>query len=682
MLVRIQKTGFPYNSEALAMSECPHISSITLSAPSYNQTVHREECTQCFDDQDGSEGIDVCLKCFNAGCTRLHAALHADKAGSQHALAVNIKRKRKPIPESKRDSGEPPMKKLAIREEASEAEKYDFETRVRCYACQEGGKLLENSDKIQPIVQAVLASMSSAQQSEVKAWEEEITSCQHVSSLEQVAPFKLEPSGLATCSKCDLKQNLWLCLTCGALGCGRQQFGGIGGNGHALSHSDETGHGVAVKLGTVEPEGTADIYCYTCNDARLDPHLAKHLGNFGIEVSEQTKTEKSMTELQVEQNLKFDFAMTREDGKELEPLFGPGLTGLRNLGNSCYMASVLQSLFALPDFANRYYESADAQSHAFLCTSTDPSTCLECQMIKIGDGLLSGRYSVPRAPETDDAQFSTPAPSEAAETRKDPQLAFQQGIKPIMFKTLIGKNHEEFKTMRQQDADEFLKHLFETLERSVKSAGEDVGVSGFKFGLENRLQCLECKGVRYRTEEQDALSIPVPTKELEKSMDVDGKEGKVEYEAVKIEDCLSILTGEQELEYKCPNCKKDVKAIQSTKFATYPDTLAIHARRFKLVGWVPQKVDVPITIDNETLSLDAFKGEGKLESEIDLPEIKDDPTSPNLPEFNAAAMAQLEGMGFPTIRCQKALLATGNSDAEAAMNWLFGHMEDPGIQHA
>ena len=42
-------------------------------------------------------------------------------------------------------------------------------------------------------------------------------------------------------------------------------------------------------------------------------------------------------------------------------------------------------------------------------------------------------------------------------------------------------------------------------------------------------------------------------------------------------------------------------------------------------------------------------------------------------------MAQLEGMGFPTIRCQKALLATGNSDPEAAMEWLFAHMEDPGI---
>ncbi len=49
------------------------------------------------------------------------------------------------------------------------------------------------------------------------------------------------------------------------------------------------------------------------------------------------------------------------------------------------------------------------------------------------------------------------------------------------------------------------------------------------------------------------------------------------------------------------------------------------------------------------------------------------------PEFDAAALAQLESMGFPAIRCQKALLATGNSDPEAAMNWLFEHMEAPGL---
>lgn len=40
---------------------------------------------------------------------------------------------------------------------------------------------------------------------------------------------------------------------------------------------------------------------------------------------------------------------------------------------------------------------------------------------------------------------------------------------------------------------------------------------------------------------------------------------------------------------------------------------------------------------------------------------------------------QLEGMGFPLVRCQKALLATGNSDVNAAMEWLFMHMDDAGL---
>jgi ubiquitin carboxyl-terminal hydrolase 5/13 len=76
-----------------------------------------------------------------------------------------------------------------------------------------------------------------------------------------------------------------------------------------------------------------DVYCYACDDAKIDPDLAQHLTTFGIEVLGQQKTEKSMTELQLEHNLKFDFSMTGDDGRELEPVFGQGLTGLKNLGN-------------------------------------------------------------------------------------------------------------------------------------------------------------------------------------------------------------------------------------------------------------------------------------------------------------------------------------------------------------
>jgi ubiquitin carboxyl-terminal hydrolase 5/13 len=263
----------------------------------------------------------------------------------------------------------------------------------------------------------------------------------------------------------------------------------------------------------------------------------------------------------VEQNLKFDFAMTGADGKSLEPLFGPHLTGLRNLGNSCYMASTLQSLFALPAFQERYYAAGESalSQHAQTCPKS-PADCIECQMLKMADGLLSGRYSVPSA-RPSHHQIST-SPS-LTDTRDEPQdeAIFQDGIKPAMFKALIGKDHEEFKTMRQQDADEFLKHLIKTVDRAAPGGRADAVTAGFKFAMETRLQCTECKGVRYRTEELDSLSVPVPI--VEKGMQVDGAPvEKKEYKEVRIERCLEMLTGETELEYRCPSCKKQVTANQ------------------------------------------------------------------------------------------------------------------------
>ena len=460
---------------------------------------------------------------------------------------------------------------------------------------------------------------------------------------------------------CDLKENLWLCLQCGNLGCGRSQFGGGGGNSHGLKHTEETSHAVAVKLGSITPEGTADIYCYACNEERVDTELTKHLAHWGINIAEREKTEKSLTEMQIEQNLKWDFSMTTEDGKELKPLFGVGLTGLKNLGNSCYLASILQCLFSMKVFQDRYYHPQEPPPN-----SSTPAEDLETQLRKMAHGLLSGHYS-----KTD---------TDVVASEHSPEIPNQKGLAPAMLKHLIGRGHEEFSTMRQQDAFELLLHLLKLITRSPHSPGNQDPVQAFRFVMEQKLQCLSCKKVRYRTDEQDNISIPVPVRRKPSNANGHAEEDKPEdeFEPVTLKECLDIFTAAEQVELTCPACSSKAGFSKRSLFKTFPSTLAVNARRFELVNWVPTKLDVPVVVGDQPFDLDSYKSHGLQEGEELLPE---DTATSAAPSFspNETALAQLEGMGFPRVRCEKALHATGNSDAEAAMTWLFSHMEDPDI---
>lgn len=460
---------------------------------------------------------------------------------------------------------------------------------------------------------------------------------------------------------CDLKENLWLCLQCGNLGCGRAQFGGVGGNSHGLKHTEETSHAVAVKLGSITPEGTADIYCYACNEERVDTELTKHLAHWGINIAEREKTEKSLTEMQIEQNLKWDFAMTTEDGKELTPLFGNGFTGLKNIGNSCYLASILQCLFTMPIFQNRYYHPQDPPP-----ISQSPAEDLETQLRKLADGLLSGRYS---HPDTD-----------VLASEYSPEIPNQKGLAPAMLKHLIGRGHEEFSTMRQQDAFELLLHLLKLITRSSLTGPHQDPVRSFRFVMEQRLQCMSCKKIRYRTDEQDNISIPVPVRRKPSGTNgvSDREKPKDQFEPVTFKECLDTFTASEVVELTCPSCGIKDGFTKRSLFKTFPSTLAVNARRFELVNWVPTKLDIPVVVGDQQFDLDAYKSHGLRDGEELLPE---DADTGGPPAFipDATALGQLEGMGFPRVRCEKALHATGNSDADTAMNWLFAHMEDSDI---
>ncbi|RDW74752.1 ubiquitin-specific protease UBP14 [Aspergillus mulundensis] len=631
------------------MAACLHRGSPDLQPPSASQAVYREDCTQCFDSIDDKSGLNVCLSCFNGGCagSKDHARLHFERFG--HPLALNIRRTRKKIQRE-----EPPQKisKLAINAETDE-DRYDMTTRVVCYSCGQDD-IDGSASKLRSVIEGVMNATTFSKREEIKAWEQEFVPCEHTTGLIQQEPKRINSQDLSQCSMCDLRQNLWLCLECGNLGCGRSQFGGTGGNSHGLAHFDATSHAVAVKLGSITADGSADIYCYRCNEERVDPELATHLSHWGINLAGREKTEKSLMEMQVEQNLKWDFLMTTGDGHDLSPVFGAGLTGLSNLGNSCYLSSVVQCLFDLPEFQHRYYRPDESPPFA-----ETPAADFETQLRKLADGTLSGRYSLP-----DDKTLASPEPLE---------VHHQKGLAPSMFKHLIGRDHAEFSTMRQQDAFEFLLHVFKHVTLSRHPAGMNNPIESFRFGLEQRLQCLSCKGVRYKLDEQDNISIPVPVRRVAHSDDT-ASDGP--FETVSLSECLDAFTSQEIVDLRCSSCDSHEKFSKRSAFRTMPAHLVINARRFELINWVPTKLDIPVQVEDAPMDLSRYLSAGPVEGEALLPE--DEPSGS---EFiaNTDLLDQLIVMGFPRARCEKALYFTGNSDVETAMNWLISHIDDQDI---
>ncbi|CAG8947321.1 unnamed protein product [Penicillium salamii] len=628
------------------MASCVHSSAPDLIPPGSSQAVYREDCTQCFDSIDDDAGLNVCLQCFNGGCAgdRNHGLLHFQRFG--HSLALNIKRTPKKV---QRDEPPPKISKLAIAAETDE-DRYDVVTSVVCYACSQDN-VNKADGNLPAVIEGVMTAMTHSKKEEVKAWEQEFVPCEHTLCLVQQENPKTASADSNHCYDCDLGENLWLCLECGNKGCGRSQFGGSQGNSHGLTHADSNSHAVAVKLGSITAEGSADVYCYKCNEERVDPELGAHLAHWGIYLAGREKTEKSLMEMQVEHNLKWEFSMKTEDGRELTPIFGPDLTGLTNLGNSCYLSSIMQSIFSITGFRDRYYHPSEEPP-----ISPAPAQDLETQLRKLADGILSGRYSRPdpRSVPSVDAT----------------EAAHQKGVAPAMFKYLVGQGHEEFSTMRQQDAFEFLLHLFKLVTRSNLSSGLYDPVQDFRFQVEQRLQCLNCKKVRYRVDEQENISVAVPARPITSS-----EESGTEYEAVTISQCLDIFTSTEVVELTCPGCGGKDGFSKRSLFKTMPKELVVNARRFELVNWVPTKLDIPVLVDDKTLDFSSYVAGERDQNEEELPEV--DESTAFVP--NAGALDQLMAMGFPAVRCEKALHATGNEDPEAAMNWLFAHMEDADI---
>uniref|UniRef100_A0A8R1TSN7 Ubiquitin carboxyl-terminal hydrolase n=1 Tax=Onchocerca volvulus TaxID=6282 RepID=A0A8R1TSN7_ONCVO len=637
------------------------ICSLNYNLPESDDKIFKDECMYCFKTPLHSDGLYVCLERFAGFCNDHVMGYYKRTARKGFLWCKQIK---KMLPEAEEPQDK--VTKLAIGVEGGfcSGPKYDITSEYAVVLAPDfDAKIPLNriTSKLAQLCHKIIENEGVQRQEILEAgmqiWEGEARVNTRHLNLEQIDNGKRIPPWGWKCEEegCDLKENLWLNLTDGAIMCGRSQYIQEGvmskGQNHARLHFDLTGYPLVVKLGTITKDD-ADVFSYDEDESVRDPNLKQHLLHFGIDMDKTEKTEKSTLEMELDLNQKWEWEMCQEDGANLELVYGPGFTGIINIGSSCYISATLQMLLQIPDFVQAY--GIECEKHFLNVSIFNSHYDFNCQTAKVFSSLLSGEFS-----------------------RKDGDC---NGIKPVQFRKIVGRGNAEFSTTRQQDADEYIRILFDRIDQFLKKPKP---VDAVRFKLEQRLEDQATNRVRYSYSEEVVLSLNVPEKSAFKQSEQTVETGAPVRSTISFADCLSATFGRQEIaDFRSPITNEVQGAIEQYRIATFPDYLIIQLKKFTLAeDYSIKKLDVNVEMPDE-IDLGAFRAHGKQPEEMLLPHefAKSELTlNRSSPGIDPQVFNRLCRSGITPEAARRAIHITKNTGFDAALDWIMHSVGDRDI---
>uniref|UniRef100_A0A3Q3B725 Ubiquitin carboxyl-terminal hydrolase n=1 Tax=Kryptolebias marmoratus TaxID=37003 RepID=A0A3Q3B725_KRYMA len=307
------------------------------------------------------------------------------------------------------------------------------------------------------------------------------------------------------------------------------------------------------------------------------------------------------------------------DGKLLKDNDGValGATGLRNLGNTCFMNAILQSLSNIEQFSC-YFKELPA--------------------VALRSGKTAGRRMYHTRSQGDN---SVSLVEEFRKTLCSLWQGNQTAFSPDSLFYTIWKIMPSFRGYQQQDAHEFMRYLLDHLHRELQysrngashpvppqdggrisnaeskcfiNGPASVVTSIFGGVLQNEVNCLICGTESRKFDPFLDLSLDIPS-QFRQKRSKDQEPGPT----CTLRDCLRSFTDLEELDetelYYCHKCKKRQKSTKKFWIQKLPKVLCLHLKRFHWTAFLRNKVDTYVEFPLKDLDMRGYL----LEPENSLP---------------------------------------------------------------
>ena len=216
--------------------------------------------------------------------------------------------------------------------------------------------------------------------------------------------------------------------------------------------------------------------------------------------------------------------------------YTPGLCGLINIGNTCFMNSALQCLSNIPELTQW---AKDQQQH-----SSNSSKDIISVYTSLIQSMWSGENS---------------------------------SLNPRNIKEIISCSAPIFADYAQKDSHEFMNSLLNALERTNSAS---IIADLFHIHTKSQVTCLACHFIDTTDEITTFLPLPLPRKTSSKN-------------DILLEDLIKDYCLEDNLDglYYCHNCQNNAPAKQKTNISLpLPPVLIIQLKRFPFDG-TSRKID-------------------------------------------------------------------------------------------